>query len=112
MKNILILIACFLSFNAFSKSIEVDVISAEYNVADHFQKKSLCVTVVRVPATGELIGVVEGIEDCFYARTAKKSPNHKINIDINKLRAFSVAALHDHLQSLDAQLEFLFSEGE
>ena len=112
MKNILILIICFLSLNAFSKPIEVDVISAEFNVEDHFQEKSLCLTVVRVPATGELLGVVEGIEDCFYARSARKSPNHKIKIDLSKLRAFSIVDLHHHLQTLDAQLQFLFSEGE
>lgn len=112
MKNVLILIVCFLSLNAFSKSIEVDVISTEYNVEDHFQRKSLCLTVVRVPATGELLGVVEGIEDCFYARSAKKSPTHKISIDLSKLKAFSVVDLRDHLQTLDAQLLFLFSEGE
>lgn len=112
MKNILILIFCLLSFNSFAKSIEVDVISAEFGVEDHFQNKTLCLTVVRVPANGELIGLVEDIQDCFYARTAKRSPDHKIRVDLKKLRAFTVHELQTHLQTLDTQLKFLFSEGE
>jgi hypothetical protein len=112
MKNILILIVCLISLDTFAKSIEVDVISTEFGVADHLQNNSLCLTVVRVPADGSLLGVVEGIQDCFYARAAKKSADHKIQIDMNTLRAFSISELHDHLQTLDGQLKFLFSEGE
>lgn len=90
----------------------MDVLSADYGVEDHHQKKTLCLTVVRVPATGMLLGVVEGIEDCFYARSARKSPDHKIQIDLKKLKSFTIPALRDHLQTRDAQLKFLFSEGE
>lgn len=112
MKNILILIVCLISLDTFAKAIEVDVISTEFGVTDHLQNNSLCLTIVRVPADGSLIGVVEGIHDCFYARTAKKSVDNKIMIDMNGLRTFSVSELHDHLQTLDTQLKFLFSEGE
>ncbi len=112
MKNILILIFCLLCFNTFAKSIEVDVISAEFGVEDHFQNKSLCLTVVRVPVSGELIGLVEDIQDCFYARSAKRAPAHKIQVDLKKLRAFTNPEMQAHLQTLDTQLKFLFSEGE
>lgn len=112
MKNIIILIVCFFAFNTLAKPVEVDVISAELGVEDHEQKKTLCLTVVRVPQTGALLGVVEGIYDCYYARTAKKSPDHKISIDLKKLKSFQVRELRDHLQSMDAQLKFLFSAGE
>ena len=112
MKNILILIICLFCLNSFAKSVEVDVLSAEFGVEDHFQNKSLCLTVVRIPSNGALLGVVESIQDCFYARSAKKSHNHKILMDIKKLRAFTIPELHDHLQTLDTQLKFLFSEGE
>jgi hypothetical protein len=112
MKNILILIVCLFSLNSFAKTVEVDVISAEFGIEDHLQNKSLCLTVVRVPFDGSLLGVVEEIQDCFYARRAKKSPNQKIRIDIKKLRVFTMTELLDHLQTIDTQLKFLFSEGE
>jgi len=112
MKNICLLVVCFFCLNSFAKSVEVDVISAEFGLADHRQNKSLCLTVVRVPTNGALIGIVEGIQDCYYARSAKKSPNHKIQLDVKNLRAFTVSELHDYLQTLDTQLKFLFSEGE
>ncbi|MBA2405221.1 MAG: hypothetical protein H0V66_10655 [Bdellovibrionales bacterium] len=112
MKNILILIVCFFCLNSFAKAVEVDVISAEFGVADHQQNKTLCLTVVRVPQNGALLGVVEGIHDCFYARSAKKSPDHKIQLDIKKLSPVTLPELQDHLQTIDTQLKFLFSEGE
>lgn len=112
MKTTLISLLCLVTFNSFAKPIEVDVLSAHFGVEDHTQRPSLCLTVVRVPSNGALIGVVEGIEDCFYARRAKKAPAHKIELDIKKLKKFSVPELASHLQSLDTQLEFLFSQGE
>ncbi len=112
MKNFLILIAFFLSYQAFAKSTEVDVISAEFGVEDHTRSKSLCVTVVRVPQTGALLGVVESIEDCFYARTAKRAQSNLIQMDLSKLQPLSMPALRSHLQSMDGQLKFLFSDGE
>ena len=112
MKNTLILIVCLFSLNSFAKSVEVDVLSADFGIADHQQNKTLCLTVVRVPATGDLLGVVEGIHDCFYARSAKKSADHKIHLDLKKLKSLSIPELHDHLQTIDTQLKFLFSEGE
>lgn len=112
MKNLIILIVCLLSLDTFAKTIEVDVISSEFGVPDHLQKNTLCLTIVRVPADGSLVGLVEGIHDCFYARTAKKSADHKIQVELNDLRPISIPELHDHLQTLDTQLKFLFSEGE
>jgi hypothetical protein len=112
MKNAIILIFCLFAYNTFAKPIEVDVISAKFNVEDQLQHPSLCLTVIRVPATGELLGVVEGLYDCFYARTAKRSPDHKIMIDLKTLKTFQDSELHNHLQMIDGQLQFLFSEGE
>jgi hypothetical protein len=112
MKNLLILIACLLSLNSFSKTIEGDVLSWEFGLEDHLQGKTLCLTVVRIPETGALLGVVEDIGDCFYARSAKRSADHKIQLNLNDLKPFPFSELRDHLQTLDTQLEFLFSEGE
>lgn len=88
------------------------MISAEFGVEDHTRSKSLCVTVVRVPQTGALLGVVESIEDCFYARTAKRAQSNLIQMDLSKLQPLSMPALRSHLQSMDGQLKFLFSDGE
>lgn len=111
MKNFLILLFCLLSFNAFS-AIEVDVLSADYAVEDFDQRKTLCLTVVRLPFSGKLLGVVESIQDCFYARMAKKSHDHKIHLDIRKLHKIDHPEMAEHLQKLGGQLEFYFSDGE
>ncbi|MFP5386690.1 MAG: hypothetical protein ACLGHN_11465 [Bacteriovoracia bacterium] len=111
MKNILILLFCLLSFNVFSAT-EVDVLSAEYPVEDFDQRKTLCLTVIRLPLDGKLLGVIESIEDCYYARAAKKSPDHKILLDLNKLHKIDHPEMAEHLQKLDGQLEFYFSDGD
>ena len=112
MKNIFILSLFLFSFNSLAKSIVVDVVSAEYGIEDHHLRPSLCLTVVRLPSEGHLIGIVENIEDCFYARMANSSHNHQLKIDFSKFNPFKAGALREHLQTLDAQLEFLFSDGE
>jgi hypothetical protein len=112
MKHLTLFLFCLFSFHSFAKSTSVDVLSSEFGFLDQHQRKTLCLTVIRVPQTGALLGVVESIQDCFYARAAKKSPDHKIRIDLQKLKKQDVSELHQYLQSLDAQLEFLFSDGE
>lgn len=113
MKNFLILLFCLFSFSALSASTtEVDVISAEFGVEDFDQRKTLCLTVVRIPANGKLLGVVEDIQDCFYAREARSSRNHKLHLAFKKLQKIDHPELREHLQRIDTQLEFYFSEGE
>ena len=112
MKNILILSLFFFSINSFAKSIVVDVISAEDGIEDQHLHPPLCLTVVRLPLEGHLIGIIENIEDCFYARSANSSRNHQIQIDLSKFYPFKPGPLREHLQTLDSQLEFLFSDGE
>ncbi len=114
MKNFLILLFCLFTYtNAFSATTtEVDVISAEFPVEDYDQRKTLCLTVVRIPGTGKLLGVVESIEDCFYARTARKSQDHKIRLPLKKLQKIEQREMREHLQRIDTQLEFYFSDGE
>ena len=111
MKNILLLMALLFSYHSFA-STSVDVISAEFGIEDEAQRKTLCLTVVRFPKTTELVGIVETIEDCFYARKAKKSANHRITVRLKDLKPVDDYPLRNHLQSLDPQLEFYFSEGE
>lgn len=110
MKNILILLFCLISFNSFSQSNEVDVISTEFGVEDYTHKKSLCLTVVRVPESGSLLGIVESLEDCFYARTAKK--NNRLHLAVKKLQKINEPEMLNHLQRMDTLLEFYFSDGE
>ncbi len=112
MKNLIILIICLFCFQSYAQEIEVDILSAEIGIEDQDFKQSLCLTVVRVPASGVLIGVLEDIRDCFYTRKAKKAPTSKMKIDFSALKTIKSDALGSHLQKMDSQLEFLFSEGE
>ncbi|HXH30739.1 MAG TPA: hypothetical protein VNJ01_07985 [Bacteriovoracaceae bacterium] len=112
MKSLFVMLTLIFTTEAFALKTEVDVISVEFGVEDHFQRKSLCLTVVRVPYHGALLGVVEDIESCTYARSAKKSYAHKIHIELHKLKKITVPELKDHLQKRDTQLSFYFSPGE
>lgn len=111
MKNFIILFFSLFALNAFAVT-EVDVLSAEYAVKDYNQEGTLCLTVIRVPDNGSLLGVVEDIGDCYYARLARRSYNHKLALDLNKLQKIEHTELREHLQKLDTQLEFYFSDGE
>lgn len=107
MKTILLLTALLFSVSSFSA--EVDVISAEFGVDDEAGNPELCLTVVRLPKTGAVVGIIESLYDCFYTRQAKKNPR----IDINFKRLSNPeSGLREHLQSRDASLEFLYSDGE
>ena len=110
MKNIIILITLILSFDTFAKPVIMDVISAEFAVEDQNHNKSLCLTVVRLPKSGDLLGLVESVEDCFYARKAKKT--NSLKIDLNAFRKITTPAFEAHLKGLDPQLKFYLSEGE
>ena len=112
MKNLTILIFCLFCLDSFAKEIEVDVLSSEVGIEDQHFKPTLCLTIIRVPSTGNLIGIVEDIRDCFYTRQAKKAPTSKLSIDLLTLKSIKSHSLGSHLQKMDTQLEFLFSEGE
>ena len=112
MKNTIILLFCLLSLNSFSATTEVDVISAEFGVEDYNHRKSLCLTVVRVPKSGSLMGIVESLEDCFYARIAKKAPYNRIQLAVKKLQKIDEPEMREHLQRMDTQLDFYYSDGE
>jgi hypothetical protein len=112
MKNLTILIFCLFCFETFAKTIEVDVLKTEIGIEDQNFNKTLCLTVVRVPHNGALLGLVEDIRDCFYARQANKSQDHKLRINLKNFKNLKADALAFHLQKIDTQLMFLFSEGE
>lgn len=109
MKNIFILLF-FIAAHAYAQ--EVDILSVELGVEDQDQIKSLCITVVREPQSERLVGVVEDIYDCFYARTAKKNLTSTMNLPMKRFRPLQHEGLLQHLQQRDPQLEFLFSDGE
>lgn len=105
MKNLIVVALSLFSLNLFA--FEAEVISAEFMV-----ENELCLTIVRVPATGELLGVVEDIRDCFYARLAKKNPHLPLELHDKYLLPLTHKELLQYLQTMDAQLKFYFSEGE
>jgi hypothetical protein len=112
MKFGIFILLSIITADLWAKNIKVEVISAEYPVEDHLQNKTLCLTIVRVPKTGRLLGVVENIYDCFYARTAARFPNRALIINTRLLSKVEMPELEYHLQRIDGQLEFYFSEGE
>ena len=92
-----------------SFAVEVDVINAEFGLEDEAGNPQLCLTVVRLPKTGAVVGIVESLYDCFYTRQAKKHP--RIQVYFKRLSKPD-SGLLQHLQSRDASLEFLYSDGE
>lgn len=109
MKNLIILLFCLFAYSAIATT-EVDVLSAEFGVEDDSQNKTLCLTTVRIPTSGKLLGIVEDIHDCYYARLGKK--NQTLKLAVKKLKKIDDPNLRDHLQRMDAQLEFYFSDEE
>jgi hypothetical protein len=107
MKNIILLFFCLFSFSALSQ-VTADVISAEFPVEDQAGRPSLCLTIVRTTA-GQLLGIVEPIEDCFYARKARRASQNRLTIYPNDLTPVREGELRRHLQSIDTQLEFYYS---
>lgn len=107
MKTFLLLTALFFSYSSFSS--EVDVVSAEFGVDDEAGKPELCMTVVRIPESGAVLGIVESLYDCFYTRQAKK--HARIDVNLKSLTRIEPSLL-THLQNQDSSLEFFFSDGE
>lgn len=101
-----------LSLTAMAKKVEVDVLSSEIGVHDHNNRKTLCLTVVRVPKAGNLLGLVEDIGDCFYARKAKKLNKNRMVVELDSFKQIEHRELRKHLQTTDAQLKFYISTGE
>lgn len=112
MKAFFIIMLCFISLQAKAKRVNVDVLSVELGALDHLGKKTLCLTVVRVPASGELLGLVEDIYACHYGRAANKAKTNRINVEMRELRDFSVMELKDYFQALDSQLKFYYVDNE
>lgn len=107
MKIFFLSLALLSSLSSFAA--EVDVLNAELAVEDEAGNKQLCLTVVRIPKTGETMGIVETLYDCFYGRQAKKK--NAIDVDLKKLTKPEPSLLR-HLQNRDPSLEFRFSDGE
>ncbi len=107
MNFFLVSLLTIIAHSAFA--MEVEVISSEYQVENEVQERSLCLTMVRVPQNGELLGIVEDITDCFYARSANKSL--RLEIDHRDLRPVHPSLL-EHLQRPELAIKFYFSSGE
>lgn len=112
MKAFFIIMLCFISLQAKAKRVNVDVLSVELGVMDHLGNKTLCLTVVRVPSSGELLGLVEDIYSCYYGRAASKAKNNRLHVEMKELRDFSVNELKDYFQALDSQLKFYYIDTE
>jgi hypothetical protein len=74
MKSLITALSFLFSLGTFA--FEAQVISTHFKVANELQEKTLCLTILRVRNTGEFLGIVEDIHDCFYAREAKSNSHH------------------------------------
>ena len=86
------------------------VVSADIGINDQQQRQTLCLTVVEVKPSSEVMAIVEDITDCYYARQAKNSAI--IEISLADLKLVDQPELRQHLQSFDSSLPFYFSEVE
>lgn len=112
MKFIFAALLVLLPFTGLAQILDMEIISAEFAVEDEEFKKTLCLTIVRFPQSGELLGLVEEIHDCFYARKARRSPHNKLTVNFQDFSPLEYQELKSHLQRIDTQLKFYFSKGE
>lgn len=112
MKKLIFIMCCLMSSAIYGKNIEVEVFSTHIGIEDYQKNKTLCLTVIKNHLNPSLLGIVEDIYDCYYARKAKNSPSRSIIVDIGKLRPIEETELLTHLRNMDRNLEYLFSDGE
>lgn len=100
---------------AFALSVQaaqLEVMDAQIGVLDYTNRPTLCLTVVRDLETNELLGIVEDITDCFYARKALRNPSMILELHDNAFRKMDAGKMLIHLQEIDPALKFLWSNHE
>lgn len=107
-----VLFCATLSAQAAALQLRVQVIDAQFGVEDSAGQKTLCLTVARDVESSRLVGVVEDITDCYWARQAHRTPEKILSLPRKDLKPVSDPALLQRLQGFDSQLEFLWSSAE
>lgn len=110
MKTFLALITFALALSV--QAAQLEVMDAQIGVLDYTNRPTLCLTVVRDLETNELLGIVEDITDCFYARKASRNPSMILELPDNAFRKMDAGKMLIHLQAFDPALKFLWSNHE
>lgn len=97
---------------AVKNMLNVQVINVDIGLNDYADRPTLCLTTAREVETGRLVGVVEDIGDCFYARQANRSPETVLQVPRQYLRPVKTGQMLRHLQAFDSQLEFFWSNAD
>lgn len=93
-------------------SLNVQVISVEIGLHDYEDRPTLCLTIARELKSGLLVGLIEDITDCFWARQANRSPEKILRLPKNYLSPVKQGQMLNHLQAFDSQLEFFWSNAD
>lgn len=92
--------------------LDVQVISVEIGLNDYENRPTLCLTIGRELKSGHLVGVIEDITDCFWARQANRAPEKILKLPKNYLSPVEEGQMLNHLQAFDSQLEFFWSNAD
>lgn len=112
MLRFFIVFLLLLSVAQAADTVKLEVIDAQFNVRDYTDRPSLCVTIVRDLTEGKLLGIVEDVTECYWARQARRNPTHSLEIPRHELQKIQDEDLQVHLQAFDSQLEFLWSSND
>ncbi|MFP5491594.1 MAG: hypothetical protein ACLGG0_08840 [Bacteriovoracia bacterium] len=110
MKTLLAILTLALVLSA--EAAQMEVMDAQIGMLDYTDRPTLCLTVVRDLETDELLGIVEDITDCFYARKASRNPSMILELSDNAFRKMNSGKMLIHLQEIDPALKFLWSNHE
>lgn len=100
--------ACF----AAKRTLAIQVINVEIGLNDYTDRPTLCLVVGREVSSGRLVGLIEDIGDCFYARQARRAPEKVLKLPGQYLRPVREQEMLSHLQAFDSQLEFFWSSAD
>jgi hypothetical protein len=107
------LITLLLSFGFNAQAagfIRAEVQDVTIGALDWEGRPTLCVVVVKDLQSQELLGLIEDITDCYWARQAKHQKILRVPVDA--FAPLDNTAMLQHLQALDSQLEFFWSTAD
>lgn len=107
------LIALFLTASLNTQAagyIRAEVQQVTIGAQDWDGRPTLCVVVVKNAETEEMLGLVEDIYDCYWTRLARQQKVLRVPVDA--FAPMNNAAMLQHLQGLDSQLEFFWSTAD
>mgnify|MGYP003393581062 CR=1 FL=1 len=109
--SFILLVSAAQAFAA-KRMLEVQVINVDIGLNDYTDRPTLCLVTGREVSSGRMVGLLEDIGDCFYARQAKRSPEQVLKLPGRYLSPVKEQEMLQHLQAFDSQLEFFWSNAD